>query len=180
MYIHTTSQKKLLLLSIINHTAHACCPLRARHLPTIEGRRDRAPPCRFHPFIHPSAHAHSYTDRLHWPCDEIESARNLEASERIDRARDGEDARAQCPPRLRSSQSKMKPHSIARSLAHSRLAASAHTIGSSRHHQHCTFLARRADDGRMRDRPNNASPHACPRPASPLPTLPFFGPPFNP
>ena len=114
-----------------------------------------------------------FVHRLHWPFDEIESATNLEASERIDRARDGDDALARWPDRPQVAINPIgKEATLSRLLAHSRLAASAHTIGSSRHHQHCTFLARRADDGRMRDRPNNASPHACPRPASLPPALP--------
>ena len=58
---YTTSQEKLLLLYIIHHTAHACCPLRARHLPTFKGMIARL---RAHISIHSSVCARPFVSHL--------------------------------------------------------------------------------------------------------------------
>ena len=99
------------------------------------------------PSIHPSAHAHSSsTDCTGLVTKSRQQQTSKRASESIaqetetTRSRDGRtDLQVAINPTPK------KPHSLARSLAHLRLAASAHTIRSSRHHYHI-FLARRADD----------------------------------
>ena len=136
--------------AVIHNTPHSArvLPNETKPSSNLQRRRYRATPCRFHPFIHSSLHAHSYTDRLHCPHDEIESATNLVASERANRSRKRRRGRAHAmaapPPRFRPSQHQ-KSHT--RSLAHSRLAAYAHTIRSILHQQH-SFFTRRADDER--------------------------------
>ena len=152
-----------------HHTAHARCPLRLRHLPTIE--EGGVARLRAAASIHSSICARPFFEhRLHWPCDEIAAATNLEASERIDRARDGDDALARWPHRPPGcDQPNTKKATLSRSLARSFAPSGIRSYDSfesaSLSYFPCTTRRRR-----MRDRPNNASSHACP---CPRPALPY-------
>ena len=72
--------------AIIHNTSHFArvLPVESAPYPNHQ-RNDRAPPCRrFHPSILARPF---YVHRMRWPCDGIESATNLEASERANRPR---------------------------------------------------------------------------------------------
>ena len=68
---------------------------------------------------------------------------------------------------------------LARSLAHSRLTASARGIRSSGH-QHQFVYLHGAQTTNARSARRRTPTHPCPRPASPLPILPFSAPSFHP
>ena len=108
--------------------------------------------------IHSSNCARPFVHRLRWPCEEIESATNLEASGRIDRAREGEDARAQCPRQppgcdQPSTKKSTFTRSLARSFAPSCIRSYDSFESASASSFPCTARGRRT-----RDRPNNATP----------------------
>ncbi len=107
------------------HTAHACCPLRTRHLPTIERRRGRTVrAASIHSSIHLRTPICTPTDCTGLVTKSSQQQTSKRASESIaqetDRTRVRNGRAASQVPTIPAPK---QAHSLARSLAHSRLAA---------------------------------------------------------
>ena len=120
------------------------------------------------PSIHQIAHVHSYTDCAGLVKRSSQQQTSKRAGESIAQEKERTRVRnARASRQVATYPAPKKAHSLARSLAHLRLAASTHTIRSSRH-QHHPFLAWRADDERAIG-PTTQTP--CPRSGSLLSAL---------
>ena len=166
-YIRTTSQKELLALHIRYTTPRTRADQRER---TISQPSKKEVSCASVPFpsIHQIAHVHSYTDCAGLVKRSSQQQTSKRAGESIAQEKERTRVRnARASRQVATYPAPKKAHSLARSLAHLRLAASAHTIRSSRH-QHHPFLAWRADDERAIG-PTTQPP--CPRSGSLLSAL---------
>ena len=124
-------------------------------------RRNRASPCRFHPFIHPSAHAHSLcTDCAAFMTKSSQQQTSKRASESIaqetERTCTRDDPAAfQVPTIPGPKQTQSLARSLARSFAPSGIQPYVSFESASLSSYFLCTVRRR----RTRDRPNDAPPH---------------------